>query len=318
MTDTSAWDAHASIISNSEVRVRLERVVIGMDFSAPAEAAARWTAQHLARGAELVLVHVIAIPEPPRFIRGRFPPRETLVETARVGADKRMRELSQSLGAERIWMEIREGDAASAIADVAAEYQADIIVVGAHGERAGIWRRLGSTAEQLVRRSTVPVLLATGVRDAMPERLLVAIDDDPMANAVLQWAQFLGERYDAQLTVLHAVSSAVLGGLLSAGAVASGVVVPASEEVLVGVKQDSQGWIDEVIATAGLDQKRVRGEVTFGDPAHELLSAAERLGSDLIVMGSHASGVRSALLGSVAREVLRGASCPVLVVREKK
>lgn len=298
--------------------MRLERVVIGMDFSAPAEAAARWTAQHFARGAEVVLVHVIAIPEPPRFLRGRFPPRETLVETARVGADKRMRELSQSLGAERIWMEIREGDAATQIAEVAAEYKADMIVVGTHGERAGLWKRLGSTAEQLVRHTTLPVLLATGVRDATPERILVAIEDDPIATAVLEWARFFGERYGAALSVLHVVSSAVLGGLLSAGAIASGVVVPASEEVLVGVKQESEGWIDEVIATGGLDRQHVRGEVAFGDPAFEILTTAERLGSDLIVMGSHASGVRSALLGSVAREVLRGATCPVLVVREKK
>ena len=295
--------------------MRLERVVIGMDFSAPAEAAARWTAQHFARGAELVLVHVIAIPEPPRFLRGKFPPRETLVETARVGADKRMRELSQSLGAERIWMEIREGDAATALVEVAAEYRADVIAVGTHGERPGIWRRLGSTAEHLARHSTVPVLLAADVRDAPPRRLLAAIDDDPDVDAVLEWAGGLGERYDAQTTVLHVVSSAFLGGLLSAGAVVSGLSIPVSEEVLVGAKQESQGWVEQVIAAAGLDRPGVRSETTLGDPAHEVLSAAEHLGSDLIVMGSNASGVRSALLGSVAREVLRGASCPVLVVR---
>jgi nucleotide-binding universal stress UspA family protein len=300
---------------NNEVRVQLQRVVIGMDFSAPAEAAARWTAQHFARGAELVLVHVIAIPEPPRFLRGRFPPRETLVETARVGADKRMRELGQSMGAERIWLEIREGDAPTAIAEVAAEYKADIIVVGTHGERAGVWRTIGSTAEQLVRRSTIPVLLATGVRDSAPERLLVPVDDDPVSGAVLKWAQFLADRFAADATALHVVSSAVLSGLLSAGAVASGVAIPASEEVLVGVKGESEGWIDEVIAASGLDRERVRGEVTFGDPAQEIRAAAERLEADLIVMGSHAGGVRSALLGSVAREVLRGAKCPVMVVK---
>jgi nucleotide-binding universal stress UspA family protein len=288
-----------------------------MDFSAPAEAAAQWTAQHFARGAELVLVHAIAIPEPPGFLRGRFPPRETLVETARIGADKRMRELSQSLGAERIWMEIREGDAATALADVAAEYQADVIVVGTHGERAGVWRRLGSTAEHLARHSTVPVLLAAEVRDAPPQRLLAAIDDDPDVGAVLEWTRDLGERFDAQTTVLHVVSSAFLGGLLSAGAVVSGLSIPVSEEVLVAAKQESQGWVEQVIAAAGIDGPGVRSETTLGDPAHEVISAAERLGTDLIVMGSHASGVRSALLGSVARAVLRGATCPVLVVRKK-
>jgi nucleotide-binding universal stress UspA family protein len=229
-----------------------------------------------------------------------------------------MRELSQSLGAERIWLEIREGDAARVLSDVAAEYAADVIVVGTHGERAGVWRRLGSTAEHLVRHSAVPVLLATGARDATPQHLLAAIDDDPDLGAVLEWSRGLIERYDAELMVLHVVSSAVIGGLLSAGAVVSGLSIPVSEEVLVGAKQETQGWAEQAIAAAGLDKQRVRSEVTFGDPSFEVLNAAEQRKSDLIVMGSRASGVRSALLGSVAREVLRGANCPVLVVRGKE
>lgn len=39
-----------------------------------------------------------------------------------------------------------------------------------------------------------------------------------------------------------------------------------------------------------------------------------RQGADLIVMGSHASAVRRALLGSAASAVLREAEVPVLVV----
>ena len=48
----------------------------------------------------------------------------------------------------------------------------------------------------------------------------------------------------------------------------------------------------------------------------EILAAAERLDADLIVMGSSAHGLRAALLGSVAREVIRSAKRPVLVTRE--
>ena len=48
----------------------------------------------------------------------------------------------------------------------AAEWNADLIVVGSHGRR-GIGRvLLGSGAEQIVRRSTVPVLV---IRSASPE-----------------------------------------------------------------------------------------------------------------------------------------------------
>lgn len=59
----------------------------------------------------------------------------------------------------------------------------------------------------------------------------------------------------------------------------------------------------------------IETEVTFGEPGQEILFAATRLRSDLIVIGRARSGaVRRALLGSVTSEVLREAPCPVLVV----
>ena len=53
-----------------------------------------------------------------------------------------------------------------------------------------------------------------------------------------------------------------------------------------------------------------------GDPAAEIVTVAEGSGCDLIVLGSHGrTGLRRALLGSVAEGVLRRAPCPVLTVR---
>jgi nucleotide-binding universal stress UspA family protein len=51
--------------------------------------------------------------------------------------------------------------------------------------------------------------------------------------------------------------------------------------------------------------------------AESILQAAKRLGVDVIVMASHGrSGLKRAVLGSVAEEVVRHASTPVLVVHE--
>lgn len=56
--------------------------------------------------------------------------------------------------------------------------------------------------------------------------------------------------------------------------------------------------------------------ILAGEPAYEILSAERRGGFDLIVIGSRGGvAVARALLGSVASSVLRGASCPVFVVR---
>lgn len=60
----------------------------------------------------------------------------------------------------------------------------------------------------------------------------------------------------------------------------------------------------------------VEQEVVGDRPGSAIVDAAERLGVDLIVMGSRGRGpLRSMLLGSVAGEVTSHAHCPVLVAR---
>ena len=60
----------------------------------------------------------------------------------------------------------------------------------------------------------------------------------------------------------------------------------------------------------------VRANVRFGRPADEILAFAGELGADLIAMSTHGrSGISRWVFGSVADRVLRGATCPVLLVR---
>src|SRR5438477_4013892 len=52
-----------------------------------------------------------------------------------------------------------------------------------------------------------------------------------------------------------------------------------------------------------------------GVPAHAICAYAERVGADLIVMGTHGrTGVSRAVLGSVAEAVVRHARCPVMSI----
>ena len=58
-------------------------------------------------------------------------------------------------------------------------------------------------------------------------------------------------------------------------------------------------------------------KVVIGEPADELLKAAERFGADVLVMGTHGRyGLNRWFGGSVAETVVRHADLPVLVVRE--
>ncbi|MCI0463484.1 MAG: universal stress protein [Gemmataceae bacterium] len=53
-----------------------------------------------------------------------------------------------------------------------------------------------------------------------------------------------------------------------------------------------------------------------GDPAAEIVRAAQNTGAELIVMATHGrTGLQRLLMGSVAEQVMRKASCPVLTVK---
>lgn len=113
---------------------------------------------------------------------------------------------------------------------------------------------------------------------------------------------------------------------LNASMVLANVQEPATLYELV-VAHDPQ-VIQQVSAQAGahtlqaaqalLDAEGLRYEceVVSGDPAHALVDILENYGCDMVVMGaSGASPMRSALLGSVANEVLHAAGVPVMIVK---
>ena len=56
-------------------------------------------------------------------------------------------------------------------------------------------------------------------------------------------------------------------------------------------------------------------DMRHGTPGSGILDAAEDLGIDLIVIGSHKPDLTDYFLGSTAARVVRHAQCPVLVMR---
>ena len=60
----------------------------------------------------------------------------------------------------------------------------------------------------------------------------------------------------------------------------------------------------------------VEHHLFYGYAADEILQASEKLGADVIVMGTHGrSGLSRALMGSIAAAVVRSAHCPVLTIK---
>jgi nucleotide-binding universal stress UspA family protein len=301
--------AGGSAAAGDHDRVRLERIVIGVDFSAPSVAAVGWTREHFAPDAECVVVHALDVPRPPPFLRGTFPSRDEVIRSARAGASARLERLCSGQEWGPVRLDVKEGRAEDVLADAAAETAADMVVVGEHGHPRGIWSTLGSTAEALVRRATMPVLLARSTPERAPQRILAAVDESAHARAVLMWTRMLARRFGAAVTAYHVFRPVFLG----AARMVSGM--EASAKLEREQLQQTQSWLEQLVRAAGFESEAATPRIEPGDPVSGLVAAQRGGAFDLVIIGSRgAGGAGRMLLGSVANGVLRGASCPVLVV----
>ncbi len=138
------------------------RIVAAVDFS-PASAQAAAFAISLAEEADahLTLLHALDLPPAVEAWIGETEEGQSRVQQWRLGALARLRDLVPADVRTCCHIEERvETDAAShAILDVAADRQAGLIVIGAHG--GGRLERMfvGSTAQRVVRQAVCPVLI---------------------------------------------------------------------------------------------------------------------------------------------------------------
>lgn len=289
--------------------VRLESVVVGVDFAAPSIAAVDWVREHFAPEAECLVMHAIDIPEPPRFLRGAFPGRQEVLRSAREGAAARLARLGEARKWGPVRLDVREGRAEDALSRAVEDARADMVVVGEHAHPRGMWSTLGSTAEALVRTATVPVLLVRSARERAPQRILAAIDDSQRAGDVLGWARGLARRFEAHVTACHVFQPI----FLNAARAVSGLEASATleQEQL----EQTEEWLEQQLRDAGFPEGEATLQVMPGDPVSALVAAQRGGDFDMVVIGSRgAGGVGRRLLGSVASGVLRGATCPVVVV----
>ena len=99
--------------------------------------------------------------------------------------------------------------------------------------------------------------------------------------------------------------------------------MPPRVRSMVGSAADNAYQSDEAEAVLSpirklLERKGLawRSDWKVGEPAAQILAAAEKSKAHMIVMGTHGYGaIGRAVMGSVANRVLQGAQIPVLLVR---
>lgn len=140
-------------------------------------------------------------------------------------------------------------------------------------------------------------------------RILWPTDFSPGAKAALPHALNLAAGAGAELVVLHALSVAPMYSVpeLSAGV---------WDEWDKQARAEAVRQLEKLAPQLKKAKIRTKTLLVRGVPFEQILRAAKRLKCDLIVLATHGrTGLRHVLMGSVAENVVRRASCPVLTVR---
>ncbi|MEO0442273.1 MAG: universal stress protein [Pseudomonadota bacterium] len=155
----------------------------------------------------------------------------------------------------------------------------------------------------------------------MIKTVLLAADFSVSTHQLLQHAAELAEQYDAKLVVVHAIEP--LGNL--GHALLHAYVNPATTRTITttgldAMVQEVKSQLIDVLTDEYVDgdyRSLDLGEVIVktGHPVQVILEAAEYCQADLIVFGSHSTGIHSdSNLGSVANKIVNNAKVPIYMV----
>lgn len=211
---------------------------------------------------------------------------------------------------------VRVGAPAREIATCAKRVKAEIIVVGRGGGRALRDAFLGSTAERIVRRAQLPVLVVRLPGRAQYQRPALALDLDDAAHDVLRVLLRMLPRPRPSVAVIHAFHAPYQS--LVYPSIAADEADSRRDELQLRVTKKLRTLLSTALAEAKVPPQEApfwRVQVRYGSPRMVVEKALKKGESDLLVVGTHGySGAAYVLLGTVAGDLLREARCDVLVV----
>ena len=142
------------------------------------------------------------------------------------------------------------------------------------------------------------------------KKILCALDLSQHSALVAEYAVALAKAFDAEITAVYAAPALTQY---------VGFHVPPSSienfvgEIITGAEKTMQEFVAEHFAGV-----KATGRVVNGYAAEEVLSLAEEIHADIIIMGTHGrKGIDRILFGSVAEKIVKSSTIPVMTIRPK-
>jgi nucleotide-binding universal stress UspA family protein len=267
----------------------LKHLLWATDFSETSQAALEWglALAQLAKS-QLTLLH-IAEAEEARDEQLAAEHRRKLEEIAEQIRQKGL----------TVTTSVRPGQAAQVIVQAAKELGADLVVLGAHGHTSFKEKLLGSTTEQVLQNSPVPVLFVREKREPKFNHLLVPSDLSDAALIALDYAANLASLTKAKISLLHVV--APYEGSPEAW-----------EELKRETTEELRRWLSRTVEPSEVPS--IEPKVTrYHHAGAGITEFAQQNAIDLIIIPTHGhSALGRLIFGSVAAHVIYYAPCPVI------
>lgn len=185
----------------------------------------------------------------------------------------------------------------------------DLIVLGRHGRRPIRDRFIGTTAERVIHKGDVPVLVVHAEPQGPYRRPLMGTDLQDASTRILELTLRVLDPEVRRIAVVHAFHMPFESWLgRGHSEAATDYRRQIKDEAAAGLNKLMASWKD-----AGVEFTPI---LSKSEPRTAVLSEAVRRRADLVVVGTHAkSGVARVLVGSVADWIIKAAVCDVLVGR---
>ncbi|NVB81166.1 MAG: universal stress protein [Kofleriaceae bacterium] len=137
------------------------------------------------------------------------------------------------------------------------------------------------------------------------KKILCPVDFSAGSKQALRWAVRLATEADAELVVFHAWQTPAVAAEYAFAATMTAQLQEAAVQALAA----------DLEAARSLGASRASSRLVNGPAWSMIVDEVAAGGFDIVVMGKHGrTGLKRFLIGSVAENVVRRASCPVLVV----
>ena len=291
-----------------ETRVRLKNILFLTDFSWASDTVIPFVREIAERYEGNVIALHVTVPDPLNYMTPESP--LAALESQNDFALAEMKKVEAQLAGIPNHVVVTAGNNVwSVVRSMLQAEHIDLILVGTHC-RTGLPKLLmGSTAEEVFRRSPVPVMtvgpsvIPAQVPHTGWQRILFASDFTAEAGAAAPFAVSFAEENKAQLILLHVIEA--MGSRKDKKHQAL-TVAEALHRLHEIVPAEAELWC------------RPETVAEHGDPATQILKVANEKKVDLIVLGIRNNGpvtVVSHLEKTIAHTVLAHAACPVLTVR---